>query len=310
MKILRILAVGLLMGCFVATGADAQSSRRKGRTGSMRTQDAPASRTADVTPERKSGEMDDFLASLMKNAFVVLRQDYQLINEDGDIKDADGKDYWGRTYSMGARVGNSDFLISGDAVRPWAKDGLSLRDSYQPAISQSAVRGFEAVEFEPLDFDPGSVTELREKRLYVTSGSEEPGLSVVGPMGRMNGYAVWACVDHPVVDGDDCRAFNLKFVPMTVNFVDGKNIYDPSPAGREDAFGGFFLVPVKTRPGIVDFCVAGMFQRIGGIWKLVSVPEGTELSSTAYVSTFERAAWDLASAMEREVRAFVSEVGL
>lgn len=267
--------------------------------------------SADIPTSEKQNDFNIFLNSILNNAFVIFRQDYNLIDEEeGYIREVQGRNYWGREYSLGARIGEAEFLISGETMRPWSKEGISKNARYQPQLSNSAIRGLNAPAFEIIEFDADNVIELREKRLYVTGGSEEPGLTAVGLLGYTTGYAVWAVPDSTISDNHDLSAVALKFTPLSVNFMEGRGLYDCSPIEPDATIGGFYLVPIKLHPGCVDFCIAGMFQKIGGIWKLVSITEGTEYKLSAY-SPFEND-FILAtmSHMGDSLKEFLEEVGL
>lgn len=311
MKIIRLLAIMFLFAGISSLSLTAQSSRQKGRKVAPKPTSETSQSVAKSAQQEVESEFDIFFSSLLKNAFVIFRQDYHLVDEDeGYIKMSEGKEYWGRTYALGARIGDSEFLFGGDALRPWFKEGLSKSGRFVPALSQSAVRSFEGLEFEPIEFDPDGATEIREKRLYSAGGSEEPGLSLVGMLGRSNGYAVWALPERPLVDGDDSGRIQLVFEPMTLNVIDGKSLYDCSSEGKEEAMGGFFLVPVKSRPGAVDFCIVGMIQKIGGIWKIVTVDDGTEIKSSVAITPSGDTLVMMMDGMEAGMEEFVSEIGL
>lgn len=308
-KTIHILAVlaAILTGVVDAHG---QTSKARGRKAAA-TAAAPKTEAVKTPAPRERSEFEMFMLSVMKNAFVVVRQDYHLVDDDeGEVKTADGKDYWGRSYSMGVRTGDSDYLISGDAVKPWVRDGLPKATVYRPEISRTAVRSFEAVEFEPWDFDADGVSELREKRLYTAGGSEEPGLTVAGFSGPTRGYAVWAVPSAPVVEGADTPKMQLVIAQASVNFNDSRTLYDCDSTGAEKAFGGVYVVPVCARPGCVDFCVAGVFQRVGGVWRLVSVSEGTELKSTASADASGDILGGLISDIDAGMQEFLCEIGL
>lgn len=231
--------------------------------------------------EISTSDLETILNSIVKGTMVVVRQDYQLVNEDeNEIKNALDKDYWGLGYSLGLRVGDNSFLISGDAMRPWARENFSKNDAFQPVISHTSVRAIEAPEFEPLDFSSDDATEVCDSRLYIVEGSEEPGLTLCGLTGSIKGYAVWATPNNPIKEGNDSQLFKLNFVPMSFRITDSKNLYDVAKVPETDTFGGFFLVPMVTHPGTVDFYVVGQFQKVGGVWKLVSVDEGTEIKAS------------------------------
>lgn len=312
MKATRIflLAVMTMAVCGAGHAQASKTRARKAPASASAPAKAQAAKEASA-PQQQPSEFEVFMASMMKNAFVVVRQDYHLVDDDeGEVKTAEGKDYWGRTYSMGVRVGDSDYLISGEAVRPWVKDGLPKSASLRPEVSRTAVRSFEAGEFEPWEFDADGVAELRDKRLYTSGGSEEPGLSLVGFSGQTRGYAVWAVPAAALSEGADTPAMRLVFAKTSVNFNDARTLYDIDSAGAADAFGGVYVVPVSERPGCVDFCVAGVFQRVGGIWKLVSVADGTELKPTASAGSCANPLDRLITDIDSGMQEFLCEIGL
>lgn len=311
MKKNRLLVILFLFAGISSVSLTAQSSRQKGRKVDSKPAIESIESAAKPAQQEAESEFDIFFSSILKNAFVIFRQDYHLVDEDeGYIKMTEGKDYWGRSYSLGARIGDSEFIFAGDALRPWIKDGLAKSSRFVPALSQSAVRSLEGLEFEPVEFDPDGATEIREKRLYTASGSEEPGLSVVGMLGRTNGYSVWAVPERPLIDGDDSGSIQLIFEPMALNVIDGKSLYDCNYEGKEEALGGFYLVPVKSRPGAVDFCIVGMMQKIGGLWKIVTVADGTEMKSSAALAPSGDTLALIMDGMESGMEEFINEMGL
>lgn len=255
-----------------------------------------------------NNDLETILNSAIKGTIVVVRQDYQLVDEDEDeIKNALDKEYWGRGYSLGLRVGDHSFLVSGEAMRPWSRENFSKNDSFQPVISHTSVRDIEAPEFEPLDFNSDEATEVCESRLYTVEGSEEPGLSLCGLTGLLKGYAVWATPTKPIKEGDDNQMFKIDLVPMSFRLTDSKSLNDIPEVPNANTFGGFFLVPLVIRPGMVDFCVVGQFQKVGGIWKLVSVDNGSEVRATATSINNSGSKWldDIADGMCSGISAFL-----
>lgn len=218
-----------------------------------------------ITAFAQMNSIENVLCDHARKTMVVIRQDYQLVDDDeGEIKNAPGKEFWDRTYSFGIKVGEDKLLISGDAVRPWSKESFSKNDRFQPAISSTAVRDLDAIEFEELGFDESELEQLVDKRLYCISGSEEPGFAVVMPQGHLSGYALIA-----VQSDNNDGTYRVDVIPMTYTFSSAKNFYVPVVPLPNKAFGGVFVAPMSLRPGLVDYCVVGMFQKIGGVWKLV-----------------------------------------
>lgn len=313
MKAIRLVLLAMVVGSLCIPDVSAQSSRRRtsNTTSQAAAAAAPAPAPAAAPEIQQNNEFEDFLTSILKNAFIILREDYQLVDEDeGYIRTQDKKEYWGRSYSLGARIGDSDFLISGESLRPWQKDESAQNTRYVPTISQCAIRSFEGTEFEPIDFDPDDATAIREKRLFTFSGSEEPGLSLIGLTGHTNGYVLWCIPESPISEENEDVAVNLKFEPMSLNILESKGIYNCNSTAEENALGGFYLVPVNNRPGAVDFCIVGMIQKIGGVWKVVSVTESTEIQATACADYLGEALDGLFTDMDGSMQEFLVEVGL
>lgn len=239
---------------------------------------------SSLSAQNQAGEnyFESVLRDHAKKSFVVIRQDYQLVNEEaGEIKNAPGKDYWKRTYSLGVRVGNENYLISADAVKPWRNESLSKNDQFQPAISYTAVKPVYAIEFDELIFDDSDFSEIAADRLYIMLGSEEPGLTVMSPEGKLSGYAIMAVPDTPLSDDNETSQFTISVTPMAFSFSESKKLYTPAVELPANAMGGVFVVPVSFRPGLLEFCITGAFQKIGGLWKLVSPESGTDVHPNA-----------------------------
>lgn len=61
----------------------------------------------------------DLVERAIRQGIVVLRQDYQLLNEDDEpIGNKPGMNCYGRTYTCGVRVGDNQFLVTKDFVTP------------------------------------------------------------------------------------------------------------------------------------------------------------------------------------------------
>lgn len=313
-KLIILTAIALIC-CAGACDLNAQAARTNKKNSTKRpattAAPAPSAQAATTAPERGESQFDLFMMALLKNSFVLIRQDYQLVDqEEGEIKEVEGRDYWGRGYSLGVRIGDSEYLITGDAMRPWSKESIARNSRYQPELSQTAYRDLGSSEFEPLDFSADAATELCENRIYTTSGSEEPGLSVLGTTGATAGYAAWVVPETPIKDGADLQKLTLKVAPMSTRLSDTRHIYDCNLNIDDSAIGGVYLVPVTLHPGCVDFCVAGMLQRIGGIWKLVSIPEGVDVMAPADSSQNGGLLMEVINGMNSEMQSFLNTIGL
>lgn len=247
--------------------------------------------------------VESFLQKYINGGIVVFRQDYQLVDEEeNEIRNAPGKEYWDRVYSVGARIGESYFLAGIDAARPWNKSGLSKNGRMQPMISATAYRSINSTEFEPVDFDASDLNEIRQGRIFLSTGSEENGFSMYAPDGATRGYAVWVSTGKPI-ETDDLQQLQTTLTPMKITFHEETAIYELPEQPEGNIIGGLFVIPLSPRPGLIDLSVAGHLQKIGGIWKLVSIED----PSQANVATSNRAT--ILDDMADSMNDFIAEIG-
>lgn len=257
-------------------------------------------------------EITNLIQESLKNGIVLLRQDYQLVDEnESEIKNASGKDYWSRTYYVIPRISDNSLLLPGDAIRPWIKESLSKNDRFQPAISSTAIRTLGGYEFENIDFDPDNLTEIRENRLYAMEGSEEPGFSLISGEGKTCGYGVFIVPETPLSEDNETNKFTFEIFPMTYVLNESKGLYDVNTKVSDNAMGGVYIVPVSLRPGLIEFYLIGMFQKIGGVFRLVIPDYGTEMKSTSYIESAE-SLWlnSVMNGIESGMNDFFSTIGL
>ena len=114
-------------------------------------------------------------------------------------------------------------------------------------------------------------------RLYNFSGSEEPGLYILGADGRTDGFIVWLKSASELTEGDDESALSIVIEPADFQFK-AERVFFELPAQPEgNVVGGVFVYPVANKTGCVDFCIGGMMQKVGGLWKLIALEEGASL---------------------------------
>lgn len=253
----------------------------------------------------QAGDIPTQLRDNLSSTILVLRQDYQLVDEDEDIiKNAPEKDYYGREYTAIARVGEDQFLVGLSAIKPWISAGLSKIDKFQPKVSATAYRSVNMSEYEYLDFDESEVTEVQTNRIFTIGGSEELGLNVCGVLGLSVGYAA-------IIVADDKTAptkFSLEISPLMVTVKESTNIYNVTLSNK-NIIGGFFIVPIEQRPGLYDYSIAGQFQSFGGEWKLITISECSPMFYTYTQPTYDFLRTTI-SGMDNAMCELVSTIGL
>lgn len=264
--------------------------------------------TLTLLTSAQQNSIDYIISNLANETMVVIRQDYQLVDEDDNVKNAEDKDYWKRTYALALRVGEDLYLVSDESVKPWSKEALSKNSKFQPVISSTACRSLNAIEFDEIDFETEDLNVLQDNRIYTFEGSELPGASVIAPTGNQQVYIATAVAATPISETNEAAKFQINITPTTFNFSESKNIYDLKVQLPENTFGGFAFLPVVLRPGLVEFCMVGMLQKVGGIWKLITVSDGITITQSDVSSNFNLET--LFNDMSTEMNSFLNSIGI
>lgn len=256
--------------------------------------------------------INDFLTKMGEESMVIIRQDYQLIDDEDNVKNAHDKDYWKRTYALGILVGDDRYMITDESVKPWNKDGLSRKDRFQPSVSSTAFRPLKAIEFDEIEFESDELDEIQENRLFTFTGSEIPGVSVISPSRSRQVYLIIAESQIPISENNESAEFKVRIIPESFSFSNHKNIYDLKTELSKTTFGGFAVTPVRLRPGLIDFCVVGMLQKVGGVWKLISVGEGTLIHQSGPTEEYnlENLVGLITNSMEYGINSFIGSIGV
>lgn len=220
-------------------------------------------------------DASSFLEPIIKKAFVLVRQDYILKNnETDDAFTQNGLKYYGRIYGLGVRGDNNNFIVPMEIVKPWYKDeSIKGNDKYTPEISNTSYRTIGSVEFEPVE-GAGSGDEIVPNQVYSINGSEDRGFAIDTKCGNKSGYAVWLLSRDAMTPDNDLTILSLQIEPFSITTAEGGVTYDLEKQPKGDVVGGIFIVTNQEEFGTIVLQVNGLFRKIGGIWKFVSM--GTE----------------------------------
>lgn len=217
--------------------------------------------------------LNKFLSPFFENGFILLRQDYHLINPDNDkVYTKDNMNYYGRIYTIGVRTVDNNFIVLNEMLQPWIKDiSLSNNDKLVPAISNTAYLTNNSVEWERMSFDNSSVEEIIEGKLYVMPGNEQTGFQIDSQFGRKKGFVVWVKANNKLTQENDIPRLSIEVDQLNVNTKENIYLYEIENQPENNVIGGFYLVPKSEETGKLSFNINGLFQKVGGIWKLVSL---------------------------------------
>ncbi len=217
--------------------------------------------------------LNKFLSPFFKNGFILLRQDYHLINPDNDrVYTKDNMDYYGRIYTIGVRTVDNNFIVLNEMIQPWIKDmSISSNSKFVPTISNTVYRTHNATEWEPIAYDSSSNNALVEEKIYTISGSEESGFEIDTQFGSKKGFAVWIKSNGKLSTKSDLSCIDIYVEQLNIKTRENIYVYDISNQPGVDIIGGFYLVPKSEETGKLSFKVNGLFSKVGGVWKFVSL---------------------------------------
>lgn len=221
---------------------------------------------------------NSLIEKAVKNGIVLLRQDYQILNEDDEpIGNKEGLNCYGRTYTCGIRVNEDEFLVTKDFITPWMNESIVKSDKRHPEVSYSGFLALNTIDFEQIDCDVENAEEEIANHLYRIGASEIEGFSLDEDYGRKKGYAVWL---------KSTNEFNLELIPsgLTIEIIpfnittnEKVFVYEIPQQPKGNVVGGAFLVPNTNKIGSIILKVNGMFEKKGGIWKLISIGKNENL---------------------------------
>ncbi len=213
----------------------------------------------------------------IKKGFVLLRQDYQLLNEDDEpIDNKSGVDCYGRTYTCGVRVESDQFLVTKDFVSPWTGESIVISERRHPEISYTGFMELSTIDFEQIDFEVEDAMDAVENHIYSVAASEVEGFSIDDVAGRKKGYAVWLKSANAFSLSKAPTGLSLEIVTFNITTKETEFVYDVPNQPKGNVIGGAFLVPSINSVGKILLKVNGVFEKRGGVWKLISL--GTEES--------------------------------
>ena len=219
--------------------------------------------------------LEQYLNQSILESIVIFRQDYQVVDEDDEaVNNQEGQLFFNRIYTIGVRIGETDYLVNRDFAKPWLRDNVASNDTYHPVISASAIQKMGENKFRPFGTDVESATEEVENHLYLISESKKEGFQKDCYYGNKCGYAVWVKSSTPFNSVTTPTDIHVEISKLEVTTREKPRLFDIPTQPEGYVIGGFFLIPSMEHPGEIKLRVNGLFEMKGDLWKLVSL--GTE----------------------------------
>lgn len=212
------------------------------------------------------------IENAIRKAFVLLRQDYQILNEDDEpINNKPALGCYGRVYTCGVRVDEDNLLVAKEFVAPWSGESIVKSEKRHPEVSYSGLLELNTIDFEQIDADVESAEEQVVGHLYTVNGSETPGFMLDETAGKKKGYAVWLKAGNALSIEKVPSGLTLDMMPFTITTKENNAVYELPEQPKGNVVGGAFIVPSINGIGKIELRVNGMFEKRGGVWKFISL---------------------------------------
>ena len=212
------------------------------------------------------------IENAIRKAFVLLRQDYQILNEDDEpIGNKPTLGCYGRVYTCGVRVDEEKLLVAKEFVTPWSSESIVKSEKRHPEVSYSGLLELNTIDFEQIDVDVESAEEQVTGHLYTIDGSETPGFMIDESAGKKKGYAVWLKAGSSISIEKVPSGLTLEIKPLNITTKENNAVYELLEQPNGNVVGGAFIVPSIDGIGKIELRVNGMFEKRGGVWKFISL---------------------------------------
>ncbi|MBQ8656868.1 MAG: hypothetical protein IJ527_07470 [Prevotella sp.] len=215
---------------------------------------------------------NSLIEKAIKDGIVLLRQDFQVLNEDDEpIGNKPGQDCYGRTYTCAARIEGNRFLVIKDFVAPWSNESIVKSEKRHPEVSFSGLLTLSTIDFEQFDCYVESASEEIANHLYFIDGSEIEGFSIDEEAGKKKGYAVWLkSATVPTINTLPTN-LSIEILPFNITTKEDTFVYDIAAQPKGNVVGGVYITPAVNGVGSISLKVNGMFEKRGGVWKFISL---------------------------------------
>jgi hypothetical protein len=207
-------------------------------------------------------ESERFIKAIQKG-LVVFQQDYALEGTNGDIYGRNKNPYFGRSYSVGYKVGNK-ILTTASVLAPWELDiYYEKRDSLTPFIRERMYRYYDSKAM--IEIDTNNIYARDSMAVFVPSDSTRIGLTLADSLvtsGRFvyfytdNAKSIKVSVQEPIqVKWAKSQMAELPFAMPNVQAV----------------IGGLFFEEKIVSPGIIHYKLVAMMTNNHKKWLLRSL---------------------------------------
>ncbi|MDR1683790.1 MAG: hypothetical protein LBS25_10470 [Candidatus Symbiothrix sp.] len=232
---------------------------------------------------------NQLIEDAVKNSFVVIHQRYQLQDSAGAFYGADGKDYFGESYSLAVKT-QEGYLIDNSALYPWKTDSrfepYNGSEEYKPVLSESKYRQWNDSVYTDqfAAFKTNEAEIILENASYFMPGSQfgNEGLSVKELADKNEGWLVCVVAGQALLS-DSVAKLSLVVYRWEMKTEADKSVYEINPKvpSGKTVVGGIYVLPEVTGIGVLSFrLLATLHSASGEKWQLLPVVNETVEEAT------------------------------
>ena len=198
------------------------------------------------------------------SSLCILRQEYTLVNKDGNEYGRDGKKYFGRLYSVGVIADNSIWTDQA-LLKPWEKDEayrlFNQSDSVKPRLSKVYLRkpacSQRFTELAANTATPGNNNTLA---VYEYPAGEN-SVSRINDSKDNDGWLVLIGWEEGTTNGDDIPvSYTIYKAAPLFNDADSKGYIRNMPVSERQLVGGIYYTCTISL-GKIIFSAAGVLKK-------------------------------------------------
>lgn len=230
---------------------------------------------AQISQTLLNSPNQQLVESAVKDAFVVLQQDYQLLDTATNTRYGwNHQELFNSIYSVGIQV-KDGFVVTDRFTAPWKYDARyhSLNnDAYRPIISQTSYRAIGDTVMVSVQYDEHCSSPVKDGHLFfidsVANGHK--GLSVDASNGTKEGWLVWLVASDTTFTRDMAPSIVTYRYKLAVD----STITDyqlPKPSVSGHILSGIYVVPINSAIGVLDFRLIGVAYPNDDKWYIARV---------------------------------------
>lgn len=230
---------------------------------------------AQISQSLLNSPNQQLVESAVKDAFVVLQQDYQLLDTATNTRYGwNHQELFNSIYSVGILM-KDGIVVTDRFTAPWRYDARyqSLNNAaYRPIISRTSYRAIGDTAMVGVQYDEHCCSPVKDDHLlFIDSvANGRKGLSVDTANGTKEGWLVWLVASDTTLTRDMAPSIVTYRYKLAVDStVTDYQLPKPSVSGH--ILSGIYVVPTNSAIGVLDFRLIGVAYPNDDKWYIARV---------------------------------------